>query len=884
MGTIKRMNTWFVVDLLISALTFLFASKYVGMYHQPFIFSLFVTFVPIFLRANISYLLSRNEKYVGRSLLIFVMISLWGIFTLSPFERVWGKMGNWGSYGLMALGIADIPFYHIGNYQFTTDVFTGYFCSFFILTSLCWFYILPIIRYVIKLVAGKLTNDGRTSWVNIFCAYRGNKQMQKYMVYFAFVYVAFMVGSAMPLYGWTLTVLFLPLLAYYGVNRMNGYSAKSSECALLLLSAVILWYSQFYRNEWRIVGLAINAALIVVMCWVLHRRMKKWGYPICLALFVGFILPNLSLGYNLYAEIHTSRMGLLTTSLSHSGVFRVMSDNGYGLRDRHRIILEPEYDALSVEDYNSDFIRVRKNGIWLKYDVCRESWVGESTIDMNLQTEVTDLLKSELKNTGTKLGHVIVMERETGEIKVMTGWDYRRMEDGYSVEDFSQPVKSELYSTAALLSVYDKGNLLDDRKENLLRDFISGRTFSFYAGVAGMYHNDITSLRKQLRSLGYGLPVTIPTLTEQNKIQHTMGDVISNSVVEDVYNFSARAVEISPIQMLAFYNGIANDGKMVSPMLAKERTKVVVGNMASDVAIQMIQNDLRESFRHNDDLNYLDISGRFAMTESSNVDWNTMKYRMEFGGYFPSENPKYSILIVLEKNEKPASAEFVSPLLNKLVYLLTETTKEKGEDKGYCSHPPIPTFTYTLNDYLFVDTVGSTPQNEQITVYDKQGRLLAKAGRASESIHFSYYKYLYDRKGKHIGFSTLWEEAHDYPFITDSVLPFNDRPYDVNSLYYDLVERKYNDRYVERFHFVWDKQGNIIKVHDPITDKELVAPVGKKLVYQLEEDEEFWDSDLRGGDYHLKFYIVPMDTVGVKPDTIVYEGYKPFVKQDMWLK
>ena len=143
--------------------------------------------------------------------------------------------------------------------------------------------------------------------------------------------------------------------------------------------------------------------------------------------------------------------------------------------------------------------------------------------------------------------------------------------------------------------------------------------------------------------------------------------------------------------------------------------------------------------------------------------------------------------------------------------------------------------------------------------------------------YFCYFKYLYDSKGNHIGFSTLREEADDYPFMGDTILPFVDHSYDINSLYYDLVERKYNNRWVERYHFVWDDQGNIVKVHDPVTGKKLEVPIGKKIVYQLKEGEYFWTSDIKGGDYHLLFYIISKNSIGKRSDTIVYEGYEPYV-------
>ena len=115
MKATNRINAFFIADLIICGLALLFASKHIGVLHYPMFFSLFVTIVPILLRINIGYLLGRNEKSVGWSLLVFVVFSLWGMATVLSFDSAWGKMGNWVSYGLMALGITDSHFYHVGT-------------------------------------------------------------------------------------------------------------------------------------------------------------------------------------------------------------------------------------------------------------------------------------------------------------------------------------------------------------------------------------------------------------------------------------------------------------------------------------------------------------------------------------------------------------------------------------------------------------------------------------------------------------------------------------------------------------------------------------------------------------------------------------------------
>ena len=156
---------------------------------------------------------------------------------------------------------------------------------------------------------------------------------------------------------------------------------------------------------------------------------------------------------------------------------------------------------------------------------------------MDLQKNVTELLKSELQNIGAKLGRVIVMETNTGEIKAMTGWDYRRSLDGYYVNFFNEPTLSELYSTAAILNTVEKVNLTDKMFGLTYKSFLTDSLTNFYENVAMAFGKDIPSYRNQLRSLGYGLPITIPTLTRYNEILHTMSDNVSGDSVDYLHGF-----------------------------------------------------------------------------------------------------------------------------------------------------------------------------------------------------------------------------------------------------------------------------------------------------------------------------------------------------------
>ena len=90
-----KSNVFYVADLILCGLALLFTCKYIGVYHRPFVFCLFMAVVPVVIRANISYLLKYNEKVVRWPLLIFFVLSCWSILSLTYSDDVLCKMANW---------------------------------------------------------------------------------------------------------------------------------------------------------------------------------------------------------------------------------------------------------------------------------------------------------------------------------------------------------------------------------------------------------------------------------------------------------------------------------------------------------------------------------------------------------------------------------------------------------------------------------------------------------------------------------------------------------------------------------------------------------------------------------------------------------------------
>jgi len=123
-------------------------------------------------------------------------------------------------------------------------------------------------------------------------------------------------------------------------------------------------------------------------------------------------------------------------------------------------------------------------------------------------------------------------------------------------------------------------------------------------------------------------------------------------------------VRLTPLQILAFYNAIANDGKLVRPRLVKELhyhgkvvkrfpTEVINPSICSKSTLrksrEMLEGVVENGTARNLRNDYLKIAGKTGTTQMYNAThgYQSKKYQASFAGYFPADNPKYSCIVVI---------------------------------------------------------------------------------------------------------------------------------------------------------------------------------------------------------------------------------------------
>ncbi|RDK84221.1 penicillin-binding protein [Marinirhabdus gelatinilytica] len=318
-----------------------------------------------------------------------------------------------------------------------------------------------------------------------------------------------------------------------------------------------------------------------------------------------------------------------------------------------------------------------------------------STIDVNIQDIAHHALLKQLEEYEADHGCVIVMEVETGEIKAVSnlgrsrsGGFYERL--NYAVGESTEPgstfktvaltvaLEHKVIDTATVVDTKDGsfriyGRTISDSKRGGYGEISAARALevSSNIGLARLiddaYKDNPKKFTNQVKEWGLGNRIGIPIKGEAHPVIYEKGDDLwsRNALPSMSYGYNLR---MTPLQILTFYNAIANNGKMVKPRFIKEirswkeeiesyETEVLHGQIASEETIKKIQEILKNIVKrgtgkklYSENFSMAGKTGT-ARTEYANFDaWlKDKKYVSSFAGYFPAENPKYSCIVVIHK-------------------------------------------------------------------------------------------------------------------------------------------------------------------------------------------------------------------------------------------
>ncbi len=307
-----------------------------------------------------------------------------------------------------------------------------------------------------------------------------------------------------------------------------------------------------------------------------------------------------------------------------------------------------------------------------------------STIDSTLQVNATAILESKLSEINAQSGQVIIMEVQTGQIKALVGLTRKDSTNYQSCENFSVWQSTGLMHPISLLAALETGKVkLSDKVDTgngiyqihgrelkdhnwhrggygeltIQEGLAASSNIAIYKTMEKAFGDNPQTFFDLLANMSYGKPDSINGIASLQPYKITEKNITWNCIGYEQL--------ISPIQVLTFYNAIANNGKMIQPQLYKDSVVVINPQIASRASIDSLKKALV--------FNITDGLGQHAKSDkvlvagmqgtsslSTNEDSTKGMYAVEFCGYFPTDNPKYSIIVSINKTGLPASGELMA--------------------------------------------------------------------------------------------------------------------------------------------------------------------------------------------------------------------------------
>ncbi len=327
----------------------------------------------------------------------------------------------------------------------------------------------------------------------------------------------------------------------------------------------------------------------------------------------------------------------------------------------------------------------------------KDGWDVISTIDINIQDIAHHALLQQLEAYKADHGCVIVMETNTGEIKAISnlgrtseGKYYERL--NYAVGESHEPGSTfKLMSLVAALEdkVVDTATVIDtekgrwrlydrtvkDSKEGGYGEISVARAFevSSNTAFAKMIHNNYKEkpekFVKRLMNMGLHETLGLPIKGEGKPVLRYPGDK-GWSGISLAWMSHGYEVSLTPLQTLAFYNAIANNGEMVKPRLIKEvkewnktikkfDKEVINPSICSRETINKVRVLLKDVVEKKYGTGHGLYNPSFSMAGKTGTcqknyskDKSKLQYISTFAGYFPADKPRYSCIVVIHEPDK----------------------------------------------------------------------------------------------------------------------------------------------------------------------------------------------------------------------------------------
>jgi cell division protein FtsI (penicillin-binding protein 3) len=350
-----------------------------------------------------------------------------------------------------------------------------------------------------------------------------------------------------------------------------------------------------------------------------------------------------------------------------------------------------------------------KNGVAVKQRLTGGDWITVdgsnsveskdgndvvTTLDIDLQDVATTALMNQLRKHNAHHGCAVLMEVSTGDIKAISNLEIGSDGDyhetyNYAVGESTEP--GSTFKLPALMAaledgVIDTGDIVDtgtgsvkyynkiirDTKEggngkiSVMEVFEKSSNVGTSKLIYEHYKDNPKDFVNRLYAMKLNQKLDLQIKGEGEPLIRYPGDKLWSGLSLPMMSHGYE-VQMTPLQILTFYNAVANDGKMMRPRFVTEvlRNGSVVKSFATDVIINSIasRSTIRKAKKMMEGVvekgtatnlknaNYK-IAGKTGTAQIAKDKLGyrqgaRISYQASFVGYFPAESPLYSCIVVV---------------------------------------------------------------------------------------------------------------------------------------------------------------------------------------------------------------------------------------------
>ena len=317
-----------------------------------------------------------------------------------------------------------------------------------------------------------------------------------------------------------------------------------------------------------------------------------------------------------------------------------------------------------------------------------------TTLDIDLQDVATSALENQLMKHNAHHGCAVLMEVSTGDIRAIANLEqssdgsYRETYN-YAIGESTEP--GSTFKLPALMAaiedgVIDTGDIVDtgtgsvkfynkiihDTKEEGYGKLTVKQVFekSSNVGTSKLIYDHYKDNPKEFVNRLYAMKLNqkldLQIKGEGEPLIRYPGDKLWSGLSLPMMSHGYE-VQLTPLQILTFYNAVANEGKMMRPRFVTEilrngsviksfGTDVIINSIASRSTIKKAKKMMEGVVEHGTATNLKNanykIAGKTGTAQIARDKFGyrqgpRMSYQASFVGYFPAENPLYSCIVVV---------------------------------------------------------------------------------------------------------------------------------------------------------------------------------------------------------------------------------------------